>query len=68
MKLPRALVGMAQKGAATIHTMDRVGRSDVMQWTMLIAWQYGLRCGLMVGLPAGVILTVISWGVYVATV
>lgn len=69
MKLPKALLNMARQAAATLPCIQGwPSRTEAMQGVMLVAWQYGLRAGLMVGLPSGIILALMVWGIYVATI
>lgn len=67
--LPKALVNMSRQASATLPKIQSwPDRTEALQVVMAAAWQYGLRAGLMVGLPCGVVLTVVIWGMYVATV
>lgn len=65
MKLPASLAMYARQVAVTLPTIEpRTKRTEVVQQMMDVAWHYGLRGGLMVGLPGGAILTLIVMWVF----
>lgn len=62
MKLPKSLLPTARQAAATLPRIETwPNRTEAMQAVMATAWQYGLRSGLLVGLPAGALITLIAW-------
>jgi hypothetical protein len=66
MKLPSPLTRVARQAAATLPTIPTwPSRTEAMQGVMAVAWQYGLRSGLMVGIPGGAILMLFMLWVFV---
>lgn len=66
MRLPDALSQYARQAAATLPTIEpRAKRTEILQAIMNTAWHYGIRGGLMIGLPGGAILTLIVMWVFV---
>lgn len=64
-KLPKDLLSTARQAAATLPCIETwPSRTEAVQAVMLTAWRHGLRSGLLVGLPSGIILAlIILWGI-----